>query len=59
VSDAESKGGTIFEARIAVLEEIEKHSYPGIIAGSNIGTRLDALIAAVREDERKCAQKNV
>lgn len=52
MSDAEKPGGIIFEARIAVVDEIEKHTYPGVLRGSNIGGALDNLIAAVRADER-------
>jgi hypothetical protein len=59
MSDAESKGGTIFEARIAVIKEIKIHTYPDVLFGSNIGTRLDELIAAVRENERKRTRQNV
>jgi hypothetical protein len=46
--------GNTFETRMAVIEEIEKHTYRGVLAGSNIGGRLDDLITAARTSEHQC-----
>jgi len=46
--DAESEGGAIFKARIAVVEAMG--ACHGVLAGSDVGDKLDALIAAARAD---------